>query len=201
MGAMSTLNFGHALWDYSHKMTLVYPHFPSVEEKDAAVAFFASHVYLLPCDACKYHWEGFLNENPVEANSRMELIDWTRRAHNFVNRKLHKPEWSLKDLFEYYSYALSDADTHTVLERVQEAKRETALLMRNTSAENLVLTTTDGVLREQLSQSAHDYSCAKRRLNARDTQLTILILVVVVLFFLYVASLVKLARRRKNGVN
>ena len=85
------LYWGPAAWKFFETVAFGYPDNPSAAEKAAAVDFFSSLVYLLPCAKCKIHFAQNIKNLPINAESRDTLSRWVVDVHNIVNDSLGKP--------------------------------------------------------------------------------------------------------------
>lgn len=95
---MSPSVWGPILWSTMHIVTLGYSEMPSDQEKKAAVEFFDSLVYMIPCPICKEHYKMILEKYPVEnaVGNRTELANWVFMIHNKVNEQLSKPQITMQ---------------------------------------------------------------------------------------------------------
>ena len=50
----------------------------------------------LPCPDCRRHFEEFLGRSPPVFSDRQAFFEWTVAAHNFVNRRVGKPEITIE---------------------------------------------------------------------------------------------------------
>lgn len=51
---------------------------------------------------CVEHWQGFVAEHPPSFDSPERFFAWGVIAHNFVNKRLKREEWSLEWAKEVY---------------------------------------------------------------------------------------------------
>jgi FAD-linked sulfhydryl oxidase len=91
--------WGPIFWTTMHIVSLGYSNFPAEEEKIAAINFFESLQYMIPCPICKEHYKINLDKMPVKdaVHSKQALIRWMFNMHNEVNKQLNKPEFAWKD--------------------------------------------------------------------------------------------------------
>lgn len=84
--------WGPDLWKTIHRFTLFYPDVPSEDDKKAAIEFFHSLMHLLPCPACRAHYEAHHKASFTDevVQSRETLVRWAYDLHNTVNRTLGK---------------------------------------------------------------------------------------------------------------
>lgn len=97
--------WGPIFWTTMHIVTLGYPGFPSEQEQTAAINFFESLQYTIPCPICKEHYKFNLEKMPVKdaVHNKQALIRWMFNVHNEVNKQLGKSEFAWKDFI--YSMA------------------------------------------------------------------------------------------------
>jgi hypothetical protein len=102
---MHTNEWGNAVWfllhTLSHKLLPVYS--SHAREALPILIRVATH---LPCDDCSAHARRMLvdlQRRPLRG--RADLVEFWREAHNTVNRRLGKPEFSLRECIEQYSRA------------------------------------------------------------------------------------------------
>mmetsp|Transcript_27703 Transcript_27703/g.108657 ORF Transcript_27703/g.108657 Transcript_27703/m.108657 type:complete len:148 (-) Transcript_27703:1032-1475(-) len=58
---------------------------------EQACNFIQAIAKLYPCLECREHFAQFVADNPLNCSSRNELLIWTCRAHNEVNKRNRKP--------------------------------------------------------------------------------------------------------------
>jgi len=94
--------WGPIFWTMMHITTLGYPDSPNEQEKEAAVNFFESLRYTIPCPICKQHYSNNLAEMPVReaVGSKQALIRWLFTVHNKVNTQLNKPQLSWEEFIQ-----------------------------------------------------------------------------------------------------
>lgn len=51
----------------------------------------------VPCGECRVFWRSWLSDNLPPLSSQKEFFTWTVSAHNAVNRKLGKREWTVEE--------------------------------------------------------------------------------------------------------
>lgn len=52
---------------------------------------------MIPCGDCKATWAAWRITNPANLSSPAAYFAWTIGAHNFVNRKLGRREWTVNE--------------------------------------------------------------------------------------------------------
>jgi hypothetical protein len=104
---MSPEVWGPIFWRTMHIVSLGYPPNPTEQEKDAAIKFFESLQYVIPCPICREHYQHFYAAEPPHIGSRDELIAWVFDLHNKVNEQLGKPVFTWEQ-FIASMYALRE---------------------------------------------------------------------------------------------
>lgn len=61
---------------------------------DVERAWLERFVGRVPCGDCRAHWKAYTTANPPDLSGPQAYYGWTVAAHNAVNRRLGKPEWS-----------------------------------------------------------------------------------------------------------
>jgi len=91
--------WGPIFWRTMHLVTIGYPAFPSKDEQIAAVAFFDSLQFMIPCPICKEHYKDNLKNFPVTdaVENKQKLIRWLFDLHNTINTQLGKPAISWRE--------------------------------------------------------------------------------------------------------
>jgi hypothetical protein len=114
---MSPSVWGPIMWWTMHIVTLGYPDQPTEQDKKAAIDFFKSLEYMIPCPICKEHYKVNIAKFPVEAatGSRTDLILWVVKIHNMVNEELGKPQVSVEEFLKKLNI-LSDLSKITIPE-------------------------------------------------------------------------------------
>eukprot|EP00501_MAST-03F_sp_TOSAG23-6_P000800 GSMAST32.ASY1.ANO1.830.1 assembled CDS len=93
---------GRHSWFLIHSIAAKYPKYPSESDKQSMINFIASLGQLYPCKLCRKHLQQQLRNmedlGPVAVNSRSELVLWTCKLHNIVNRDIGKPLFECNNL-------------------------------------------------------------------------------------------------------
>jgi hypothetical protein len=92
--------WGPAGWHFMHAVTLTYPEVPSDQDKEKYKIFFESVGTVLPCPACRRHYQENLKRFPIRLESRAEIFKWLIDIHNEVNKKKKKKVLSYDEAFE-----------------------------------------------------------------------------------------------------
>lgn len=89
----SRLFDGSKLWAEIHRRALAYV--PGPTSADRELAWLRRGVMRrLPCGECRREWRAILRETPPDLSGAAGYFAWTVEAHNRVNRKLGKAEWT-----------------------------------------------------------------------------------------------------------
>jgi hypothetical protein len=99
------MTWGPYFWGTLHIACLTAPPVLTDEHKNAFVNFVKSYTMILPCPACRRHFQEVLDQFPVETHlsSGRDLFAWSVAVHNIVNMKIGKPVISLRDAFMYWN--------------------------------------------------------------------------------------------------
>ena len=110
---MSPSVWGPILWMTMHIVTLGYSDVPTEQEKKAAIEFFESLVYMIPCPICKEHYKMNIEKFPVDAavGSRNDLANWVFMIHNTVNEQLGKPKITMQQFIKNLTLLSNQAKT------------------------------------------------------------------------------------------
>jgi hypothetical protein len=95
----NSIDIGYCSWILIHACAYNYPNSPTDIQKKAVTALFEKIILSYESDL-KDEINTYLQEIPINANSRNELIKWTCDFHNFINVKINKP------LFDINKYVL-----------------------------------------------------------------------------------------------
>ena len=114
--------WGPIFWKTMHIVSLGYSNFPTETEQQAAIHFFESLQYMIPCPICKEHYKHNLELMPVKdaIKNKQTLIRWMYNMHNAVNKQLGKPEYSWRD-FIYFTARLSQLGAFSFEEVLESA--------------------------------------------------------------------------------
>jgi len=86
--------WGPIFWKTMHIVTIGYPSFPTEDEQKAAIDFFESLQFMIPCPICKEHYKMNLQKFPIKdaVTDKQRLIRWLFNMHNTINAQLGKSE-------------------------------------------------------------------------------------------------------------
>jgi len=94
--------FAH--WANMHVTAIMFPEFPSEQQKSAAIAHYSSIGFLLPCvRPCGEHYYMNLEKYPLDVSSGLALHKWVCRVHNEVNCRTGKRTWTEPEAREFWS--------------------------------------------------------------------------------------------------
>lgn len=102
---MDTRVWGPLLWKAMHIITFNYPEQPTYDDKQQMRQFFWYLALVLPCSACRQHFQQVLKDtNPIENHleSRNDLTRWLVNVHNQVNQRLGKAILSYEQAVQLY---------------------------------------------------------------------------------------------------
>ena len=96
--------WGPCAWNTLHSFCHTSPHSLRREEMDDMERFLLLFAKQLPCPSCRRHFTSYLQENLTEEvlAGRKSLVRFMNEAHNTVNRRLGKREWSLQKHYKAY---------------------------------------------------------------------------------------------------
>lgn len=57
--------------------------------------------YVQGC-SCKEFWRNWIRSNPPVYGKNAEYFAWTVKAHNAVNKKINKPEYTVEQARKFY---------------------------------------------------------------------------------------------------
>mgnify|MGYP001178859339 CR=1 FL=1 len=107
---LSISKWGPAAWRFLHSVSFTYSLDPTLEDKRNMYMFLNSFSKVLPCKKCRIDFTNYvgktLSEESIHLKSRDDLINYINDAHNHVNRKLGKREFTYKEVRDKY---LSDS--------------------------------------------------------------------------------------------
>jgi len=85
-------------WMTLHSTACAYPELPTPSEKELMSSWLELFRASITCPSCRDHFTTLLNNYrihfPGMLNSRQDFVIFTFRAHNAVNRRIHKPLYS-----------------------------------------------------------------------------------------------------------
>lgn len=112
---METNVWGPSAWKFLHTITFQYPENPTDIEKKQYYVFFNSLKDVLPCQNCREHYSDHFNKNPIQMDSRKELIEWLINIHNNVNVMIGKREYSYDEVYQSYNTLYSNSNSNITI--------------------------------------------------------------------------------------
>jgi len=98
---LSISNWGPAAWQFLHTVSYTYQKEPSLSDKHDMYMFLTYFSRVLPCKKCKDDFTNYVNstltKNSSHLDSRKNLSNYINNAHNYVNKKTGKREWSYEE--------------------------------------------------------------------------------------------------------
>ncbi len=96
--------WGPYLWYILHIISFNYPTHPSYADKRMYHDFYINFKDLIPCAACRKHYQQHLHGNPITPalDSRADLVNWVIKMHNIVNISLGKPTMTTQEVLTAY---------------------------------------------------------------------------------------------------
>ena len=68
--------------------------------------YWIAHEMPMMCGACATNWKADLQTDPPDLSSRLRYARWTWAAHNRVNTRLGKPEFTWAAAVELYGWVV-----------------------------------------------------------------------------------------------
>lgn len=101
---MDPTRWGPKLWFIMHTLSFNYPDNPTDIDKMRIKTFFDSLKFVIPCEACRQHYNQHTTKNPIDnyLNSKEKLVEWVVNLHNTVSESIGKPTWSIEQVKEHY---------------------------------------------------------------------------------------------------
>jgi hypothetical protein len=96
--------WGPAAWKFLHSVTFAFPENPTLQDQQDAESLFLSLRSMLPCQACREHYESEIALHPPDTRSRQILSRWLVDLHNRVNSRLGKSIVSYSNAESLYSF-------------------------------------------------------------------------------------------------
>ena len=100
-----TSKWGPTYWSYIHMITLNYPNKPTKKERDKHFFMVRNFIDTLPCPTCRNEMNNIINDNNLRNSlgSKEKFMKYFWNIHNKVNKRLNKPQLSLKKFKKLYS--------------------------------------------------------------------------------------------------
>lgn len=99
--------FGPKMWSVLHTAASAYPVYPKENEIEEMKYFIIGLPAAIPCVKCKTDTRNFINtfSSNYMFTNRETLFAFTVELHNYVNRKLGKPELSMDSAKKLWGFA------------------------------------------------------------------------------------------------
>jgi hypothetical protein len=99
--------FGPALWFTLHNGAMRYPEEASPIVAEKMKSFILGLPYMVPCENCQSHAISYIEKHYDELSEvvkgQKNLFKFFFDFHNYVNKRLGKPEMSLESAMQLYS--------------------------------------------------------------------------------------------------
>ena len=82
--------WGPYFWKTIHLIIIGLPDVLDSDIKHALTDFFFSLSSLLPCGACRIHYLDYIDKNPPNVTSKIDVWKWSVDLHNSVNQRTDK---------------------------------------------------------------------------------------------------------------
>lgn len=101
---LNKTKWAHAVWFLIHYIAFNLPEKLTPDIANSYKAMIVSLRYLIPCPECSTHMHQYLGENLIDdfLVSNRAVFYWTWVFHNSVNKRLHKPSPSIKEISNIY---------------------------------------------------------------------------------------------------
>ena len=101
--------WGPSFWFVLHTVSINYPEKPTYVEKRTHHDFYRIIQHILPCEACRHHYQELFAKYPIEPflTSKKSLVTWVVMIHNQVNARLGKPLVTTKEVLTNYQMVYS----------------------------------------------------------------------------------------------
>lgn len=117
---MDPTKWGPGLWIFLHTLSFNYPSNPTWTEKKIMNDYLTQLQYVLPCIHCRKHYKDYLLNDPPKLESRSEFIVWMIQLHNDVNKRNHKPLWSVDKVVDFYKKIYANTIQYEFIENKEE---------------------------------------------------------------------------------
>lgn len=109
---LSISKWGPAAWQFLHTVSYTYKQEPSLDDKHNMYMFLTYFSKVLPCVKCKNDFTNYVNttlsKNSSHLESQKNLSMYINDAHNYVNKKTGKREWTYEESKKKFLTPTSD---------------------------------------------------------------------------------------------
>lgn len=112
---LSREELGRSTWSMIHTTIGHLPDQLSPEQSQAMIQLLQSLTVVYPCHICRRHFAAYMSQHPLPAIddaaattttttilTRADFAEWACRAHNSVNARLGKPEFSCQTIDQHW---------------------------------------------------------------------------------------------------
>lgn len=98
-------SWGPSTWNTMHTFAHCLPDVLPADDAHRFRGFLWTVARFLPCPACRTHFAAYLDVHMTHrrCNTRADAVRFLNDAHNDVNRRLRKREWTLREHYEVYA--------------------------------------------------------------------------------------------------
>jgi hypothetical protein len=98
--------WGPHYWFFLNTIALTYPKWPNATTKKQYYTFFRTFSLFIPVAEIAKEFDALLIKYPIVPylDDRRALVKWVHFIHNQINRKLERPEISLREFLARYYY-------------------------------------------------------------------------------------------------
>lgn len=98
--------WGPPAWDFLFYVAIAYPDNPTQENKDSIKQFLYSLEHILPCEKCRYNYNGHIKSIKMDdniLNTRYDLLIWLVDVHNKIRAYNGKKPRSYDEIIKKYT--------------------------------------------------------------------------------------------------
>ena len=116
--------WGYHQWMILHLMAFNFPDNPTDEDKLAIEGYVGGMARLLPCPGCSWHCQAYVQDHPINAESKKDLFAYFVEMHNDVNRRLGKREYTYTEVWSSIEQNYVWIVNSIVANRSQDIRKE-----------------------------------------------------------------------------
>ena len=95
--------WGRPLWESLIYIAKGYPENPKPVQRGQYSLFFRSLGFTLPCYSCRENYASHLKAEPIQLDSRDDLIHWLHRIHNLTLTQMNRKTTSFDEFINKYT--------------------------------------------------------------------------------------------------